>query len=311
MTEELRPPPYPDSTLANGWRFELDLERIKRSDTWSSVPAIVRPWLLLLWSTAWSQEPCGTLPDDPELIASKLDMPPELFAQYGAKLMRGWWKADNGRLYHDTITVRVLAMLEKRAKDAKRAADKRARDAEKKPTRKRITKASRVTHANDTGDPPVSSTPSTKHQAVNTESAGALSARAPEPDFADTKAGAIGRAFKAGGVDPLTLNLADPRLQALIEQGAQPAEFQGLAAEAVRKGIDNPFPWVLKTLPARRAEAAALQLAQPAPASVPSNDTRGQDWLAEQEERRRTVDQQRQARNGAAPRWRAAGGGGT
>ena len=62
-------------------------------------------------------------------------------------------------------------------------------------------------------------------------------------------------ALKRAGVDPTRINLDDPRLQALIEQGATAVEFEGLAAEAIAKHINNPVAWVLKVLPARRKEA--------------------------------------------------------
>ncbi len=76
-------------------------------------------------------------------------------------LMRGWWPAEDGRLYQDTIVERVLAMLDKRANDAQRAATRRARmaDSHEPPPE------SRVTPVVLPRDSTVSSTPSTKHQA--------------------------------------------------------------------------------------------------------------------------------------------------
>jgi uncharacterized protein YdaU (DUF1376 family) len=143
-----RPAPYPADTLARGWRFEVDMERFKRSDTWKlAKTGTVRAALLLLWAEAWQESPCGTLPNDDELIALTIDMPAATFAKHRSVLMRGWSLADDGRLYHDIITDRVLAMLEKRAKDAKRAADNRARQAAKKVSPTEVTGASRVTHA--------------------------------------------------------------------------------------------------------------------------------------------------------------------
>lgn len=115
-----RPVPYPADTRAKGWRFELDHERIEQSDTWALAPADVRPWLLMLWLTAWRQEPCGSLPNDDELIAAKIGMPLKAFAKVRSKLMRGWWEAEDGRLYHDTIVLRVKEMAGVRDKTASR-----------------------------------------------------------------------------------------------------------------------------------------------------------------------------------------------
>lgn len=115
----MKPAPYPADTRAKGWRFEIDMEKIKASDTWlRAKTGEVRGALLLLWSEAWQQTPCGTLPNDDELVALLIDMPAAKFAKHRAVLMRGWWLAEDGRLYHDTIAQRVIAMLDKRATDA-------------------------------------------------------------------------------------------------------------------------------------------------------------------------------------------------
>ncbi|WP_342704251.1 hypothetical protein OHZ10_08050 [Burkholderia arboris] len=119
--------PYPPDTRAKGWRFELDLERIERSDTWALTPADLRPWLLMLWSTAWQQEPCGSLPANDELIAARIGMKTTVFVKNRDKLMRGWWLADDGRLYHNTIVTRVLEMLAAREKERARKAGQRER----------------------------------------------------------------------------------------------------------------------------------------------------------------------------------------
>ena len=124
--------PFPSDTRAKGWRFEIDIERIRQSDTWALATPEVRPWLLLLWVTAWEQVPCGSLPNDDALIAARIGMTPKAFAKAKPVLMRGWAEADDGRLYHSTITARVLAMLETKRKESERKAAYRARmDAER------------------------------------------------------------------------------------------------------------------------------------------------------------------------------------
>lgn len=144
---DTRPVPYPAETRARGWRFELDMEKVKQSDTWlRAKTGEIRGALLLLWGESWQQTPCGTLPADDELVALIIDMPLAKFQKHRAVLMRGWWLAEDGRLYHDTIVDRVLAMLEKRAKDAERSANRRARQAAAAAPPDGITPASRVTH---------------------------------------------------------------------------------------------------------------------------------------------------------------------
>lgn len=78
-----------------------------------------------------------------------------------------------------------------------------------------------------------------------------------------TPAGRICKAMRQAGL--VQTNPGDPRFIALLEQGAVEAEFVGLAREAVDKGKASGWAWILATLQARRAEAASIALAAPAP----------------------------------------------
>lgn len=121
-------PPYPKDTRAKGWRFELDYEKIDQSDTWSlaaDVP-LARSCLLAVWLAAWTQEPCGSLPKDEAVIRARCQIPAAIWAKVRHIVMRGWWLANDGRLYHDTLTLRVQEMIEYRKKNAKRVADFKA-----------------------------------------------------------------------------------------------------------------------------------------------------------------------------------------
>lgn len=124
-----RPAPYPPDTRAKGWRFELDMERARQSDTWAIAAPDARPWLLMLWATAWEQTPCGSLPNDDELIAARIGMPAKLFAKHRAVLLRKWWLADDGRLYHAVLVQRALEMMKTRRSESDRKAAARAREA--------------------------------------------------------------------------------------------------------------------------------------------------------------------------------------
>lgn len=122
------PVPYPSDTKAKGWRFELDYEKIDQSDTWglaSEVP-LARPCLVMMWLVAWTQEPCGSLPNDEAIIRVRCGIPASVWPKVRELLMRGWWTADDGRLYHDTVTKRVLEMIEYRRKNAERVANFKA-----------------------------------------------------------------------------------------------------------------------------------------------------------------------------------------
>jgi len=123
---DLPEPPYLPDTKDKGWRFEIDLQQVQQSDTWALASAEIRPWLLMLWVASWQQVPCGSLPSDDRVIAARIGMPFESFNDAKDVLMRGWWLARDGRLYHKTITERVIAMLDRKKAERDRQAAYRA-----------------------------------------------------------------------------------------------------------------------------------------------------------------------------------------
>ena len=136
--------PYPADIKSKGWRFELDIERVMQSDTWVLATPEVRPWLLMLWTTAWQQIPCGSMPADDMLLAARIGMAIKQFSKTKSILLRGWWLAEDGRLYHDTIVERVCEMLDYKSREKQRKADYRA---------KMSTNVPRDNHGTTTGPP--------------------------------------------------------------------------------------------------------------------------------------------------------------
>jgi hypothetical protein len=183
---QARPAPVPCDTQAKGWRFELDMEQVRQSDTWALASPAARPWLLMLWAVAWEQKPCGSLPDDDELIAARIGMDLDTFAGMKRVLLRGWWLADDGRLYHDTIVERVQAMLAKKEKDRQRKAGWRARQAS--PSHAEDEPVTPESRGTDTSVTPESErSDDTKHQAPSTSTSlrseeGTARKRAPKFD---------------------------------------------------------------------------------------------------------------------------------
>jgi hypothetical protein len=235
--------PYPADTRAKGWRFELDHERIRQSDTWALATPELRPWLLMLWMVAWEQTPCGSLPNDGALIAARIGMRVKAFAQCRDVLLRGWYEADDGRLYHETMTERVRAMLAKRVKDAQRAADHRAKTGDSRKTNNGITRDSRVTNNGVMPQSDPSSTPSTKHQKPESSEPNGSGASAP-PDTADT--------IFALGVPLLTAaNVADRNARSMLglmrKTHGDPAVIEALQRCATEKPI-QPVAWLQAAL---------------------------------------------------------------
>lgn len=143
----MQSPPYPATTRAGGFRFELDCERIAQSDTWALAGAHQRPLLLMLWFIAWQQTPCGSLPGDDTLIAARLGLPPDEFQQVKPILLRRWSQASDGRLYHPVLTELVLDMIGRKTRETQRKAAYRQKQREA-----RGGGLSHGTHAGQSGD---------------------------------------------------------------------------------------------------------------------------------------------------------------
>lgn len=265
-----RPVPYPPTTRAKGWRFELDYERIEASATWALAPAEARPWLLMLWMTAWRQTPCGSLEADDTVIAARIGMPPKLWARFGDVLLRGWWVAEDGRRYHDTISELVLEMMTRRRSEAGRKAGQRARKAgPQPPSPTRVPRDTCGTAAESDTDhlPPTSET-----EERATPGRARVAPTVPEIEdpegFDPTPGGRITRALRRRA-NFVNGNPGDPRLLKLLEQGATEDEFVGVATEAVAGG--KSWAWVLVVVERRRADAAAIAL-KPPPATTTASD---------------------------------------
>ena len=125
----LRAPPYSPDTRLYGWRFQIDVPRIRQSDTWALCAAEFRPWLLWLWIKSWEEIPTGSYPNEDAIIAAKIGMTFELFDGHRAMLMRGWYRASDNRLYHPYITELVRGRLA--WKDAERSRKAAWREAHK------------------------------------------------------------------------------------------------------------------------------------------------------------------------------------
>ena len=126
VTGELPEPPYPQDTHVRGWKFQIDHERLFASDTWAIAPPDMRPWLLMLWHTAWVQRPAGSFVNDREIIAAKIGMDKRLFDAHADILLRGFERHADGRLYHQVIVEQVLQFQEHNRKERARVAAWRA-----------------------------------------------------------------------------------------------------------------------------------------------------------------------------------------
>jgi len=108
---ELPEAPYPEDTQVKGWKFQIDHERLFSSDTWALAAPDLRPWLLMVWHTAWVQRPAGAFTNDYALIAARIGMEQRAFAAQADILLRGFRLHADGRLYHAVVVEQVLELL--------------------------------------------------------------------------------------------------------------------------------------------------------------------------------------------------------
>lgn len=261
-----KPAPYPSDTRARGWRFELDHDRIEQSDTWVLAKPEIRPWLLMLWMVAWRQTPCGTLPDDDDLIVARLGIDRAVFDKNRAVLMRGWWPAGDGRLYHNVLVERVLEMLGYKEKEKARKAAYRA-----KMAGANVPKMSRGTtvgqpcdnQGTDTGRDATGTGTGTKtKEKTIAPPVRSLSTSHARPDvshgtYADTQPtpGEACKAMRAKGL--AAVNPSHPTLLALLDKGMTIEELESAAEDAVAK--HKPFAYALATAEGRRRDSESIR----------------------------------------------------
>jgi len=125
-------PPYPADTKANGYKPELDWQRVKSSKTWRLCPPDMHNNLLRLWLESWNEVPCGSWENDDELIAAAIELPARIFMAHRDQLMRGWRLHADGRYYHPVIADQVAGMIASRYEANRANRERQARWRNKK-----------------------------------------------------------------------------------------------------------------------------------------------------------------------------------
>lgn len=264
----------------------LDVLRLRDSDLATLSTGDEFKAAVLLWCASWHQVPSGSLPENDRLLAKYaggLTAPEWKKVKEGA--LRGFVECADGRFYHSVIASKALEAWKAKhaqrartraateAREAKRRAAQEARDADRHVSRDDHRHEDRDDQRDverDAGrdvDQGIGTGIGTgreiqeKERAQHSEAdARDLSGDAELPN--PTQAGAVCQAMKAAGF--AAVNPGDPRFTALLAQGATLDEFVSAATEAA-KGLKG-WPWVLKVVENRRAEAAALRLAPKAAA---------------------------------------------
>ena len=112
MTTESFPlAPVPAEADLTDFKFmPLEVARLRRSKAWLICKR--RPelafFMLNLWTASWHERPAGSLEDDDDVLADAAMCSPEKWTKVRADVMRGWFKAADGRLYHPVVAEKVM-----------------------------------------------------------------------------------------------------------------------------------------------------------------------------------------------------------
>lgn len=298
MSETLPAPLVPAEVDLRDFGFmPLHVQRLRDSDLAALATGDEFKAAVLLWAFAWHQVPAGSLPTDDRILAARSGAS-EKWKRVKARALSGFVLCSDGRLYHPVIAEAAIDAWQRRdafqAKQDNHETRQQRWRAElarlsgllraagvtppQRPTKgqlldlcKRHNVDAGVDACVDGGETRLDAgeigKTGTETETKNTE-ARIQPAAPPEPDlsgFTPTPAGAVCKAMRQAGLQQT--NPGDPRLIALLAQGATEAEFVGLATEAVDKG--KGWAWVLAVVQARRTEAAAIALApKPAVANI-------------------------------------------
>lgn len=157
-----------DADVRGFTEMPMEVMRLLDSETWIMCTPEERSAAINLWFRAWVQVPAGSLPDNDRVLAH-MSMAGERWKDVKEMALRGWEKANDGRLYHQVVCEKVLKLLEVRAR--KSAAGKQGGNKPKaEPKQKRSSsKATAKQQLNDkqaTGKPLLfSSLPSSSSEA--------------------------------------------------------------------------------------------------------------------------------------------------
>ena len=140
MSGELMDPPVPATLEVASWTkyMPLDVAALMNSRFIARSTGPQFKAAVLLWCAAWMETPTGSLPDDDEHLCYLARYPRHLWSKERQKILSGFEKASDGRLYHRFVCQQAMAAHTKREeKRAENAARTRAATASRSTSRQR------------------------------------------------------------------------------------------------------------------------------------------------------------------------------
>jgi len=134
MTDLPAPLTPADSDLKAFKHMPLMIERLRKSRAW--LAAKKRPelgfYMVNLWSASWHETPAASVEDDDDILADLAMCDPHHWPEVKAKVLHGWVKCSDGRLYHPVIAQKANDCWATRSAFKNRLANARAIKAMKK-----------------------------------------------------------------------------------------------------------------------------------------------------------------------------------
>lgn len=246
----------------------IEIHRLRRSKAWLLCKR--RPelafYLINLWTAAWHEVPAASLEDDDDVLADLAMCEPSKWPKLREQVLRGWVKAEDGRLYHPVVAELARnAWAQRLAQRQRTEAARTARELKRQQSLREA--ASALTTEPATHAVAVSvtehATASNGTERNGTEQTGDLreeargeSDRADVSGFTPTPAGAVCRALRQAGIPG---NPSHPTLLELLGAGATLQHFVDAAPKA--SGKRDPFAYLLGVVRGQIADAATVRQA--------------------------------------------------
>jgi uncharacterized protein YdaU (DUF1376 family) len=123
MSDDLPPPlTPPDCDLRDFLFMPIECARLRRSKAWliaRKEPALGF-YMVNLWVAAWHELPAASLEDDDDVLADAAMCDPRAWPKVRERVLRGWVKCSDGRLYHPVVAEKARASWERKQSQRQR-----------------------------------------------------------------------------------------------------------------------------------------------------------------------------------------------
>jgi hypothetical protein len=145
MTDLPEPLTPPECDLRDFGFMPIEVARLRHSKAW--LHARRDPelgfYMMNLWMASWHEKPAASLEDDDDVLADLAMCEPRRWPKVREKVLRGWVKCSDGRLYHPVVAEKVAEAWER--KKAQRQRTEAAREARRQKPKPTVTEI--VTHS--------------------------------------------------------------------------------------------------------------------------------------------------------------------